>query len=163
MKIIRCAGIKKACQNYKMTLSNQNDEIIHLSLSLFTFLPMTETPRPFGKAYRKDFALEEQYTPVNHGSFGVYPNVIKPLFREYQDKAEQHPDRWNRFTMKPLIQRNLERVAELVHCDPTDLAFVLNASNGVNTVLRSYPFKQGDKIICVSLSFQVHTREKKPT
>jgi selenocysteine lyase/cysteine desulfurase len=108
------------------------------------------TQRAFGKEFRKDFALESQYVPVNHGSFGVYPNAIKPLFREYQDKAEQHPDRWNRIQVKPVIQANLERLSKFVNCDASDISFVLNASNGVNTVLRSFPFKEGDKILCVS-------------
>jgi selenocysteine lyase/cysteine desulfurase len=110
---------------------------------------MTKTD--FGKTFRKDFSLEPEYVPINHGSFGTYPNVIKPLMREFQDKSEQHPDRWNRIESRELIKFNLGRLSKFVHCDASDIAFVQNASNGVNTVLRSFPFKQGDKILHVSI------------
>ncbi|KAG2206950.1 hypothetical protein INT47_008419 [Mucor saturninus] len=101
----------------------------------------------FGKKFRKDFSFEADYVPINHGSYGTYPNVIKPVMREFQDKAEQHPDRWNRFESKEIIKSNLKRLSKLVHCDDSDLIFVPNASSGVNTVLRSFPFKKGDKIL----------------
>lgn len=105
----------------------------------------------FGKDFRKDFNFAPEYTPINHGSFGTYPAVVKPVLRDFQDQAEAHPDRWHRFEMKPILDRNLKRVADLIHCDSNDLAFVANASNGVNTVLRSFPFQAGDKVLCVSL------------
>lgn len=110
----------------------------------------------FGKNFRKQFSLESEYTPINHGSFGAYPAVIKPVLRDFQDQAEAHPDRWHRLEMKPILKSNLERVADLIHCDSNDLAFAANASNGVNTVLRSFPFQEGDKIICVSLIQHLH-------
>lgn len=107
----------------------------------------------FGKNFRKEFNFEPGYIPINHGSFGTYPQAIKPLLREFQDKAESHPDRWNRLESKPILQENLNRIGELIQCDSSDLAFAANASNGVNTVLRSFPFQEGDKIICVSRKF----------
>lgn len=109
---------------------------------------MTKTD--FGKNFRKDFSFEADYVPINHGSYGTYPNVIKPVMREFQDKSEQHPDRWNRFESKEIIKSNIKRLSKLVHCDESDLVFVPNASTGVNTVLRSFPFKKGDKILHVS-------------
>lgn len=110
----------------------------------------------FGKNFRKDFSFESEYVPINHGSYGTYPNVIKPIMREFQDKAEQHPDRWNRIDSKELIKSNLGRLSKLVQCDGSDLAFVPNASSGVNTVLRSFPFKQGDKILHVGIRQNKH-------
>lgn len=106
----------------------------------------------FGKSLRKDFFLEPQYVPVNHGSYGVYPRALRPILHELQDKSEAHPDRWNRIEKNPIIRANLDHVAKMVNCDADDLVFVSNASQGVNTVLRSFPFKAGDKIICVGSS-----------
>lgn len=107
----------------------------------------------FGKDFRKDFNFAPEYTPINHGSFGTYPAVVKPVLRDFQDQAEAHPDRWHRFEMKPILDRNLKRVADLIHCDSNDLAFVANASNGVNTVLRSFPFQAGDKVLCYQTAY----------
>lgn len=111
---------------------------------------MTDSTTNFGKSFRKDFLLEPEYLPINHGSYGTYPNCIRPLLREYQNNAEKHPDRWNRFEGQKLIKKNLERLSKNLNCDPANLAFAQNASTGINNVLRSFPFKEGDKILMVS-------------
>ncbi|KAI8636830.1 pyridoxal phosphate-dependent transferase [Parasitella parasitica] len=101
----------------------------------------------FGKSFRSEFSFQAGYTPLNHGSYGTYPNIIKPILRGYQDKAEEHPDRWNRFEQHPLLENNLKLIGQFINCDYTDLAFLPNASQGANNVLRSFPFKSGDKIL----------------
>ncbi|KAG1079428.1 hypothetical protein G6F42_023773 [Rhizopus arrhizus] len=104
----------------------------------------------FGKALRSDFSFHPDYTPLNHGSYGTYPKVIKPILRAYQDTAEEHPDRWNRFEQHPVLEKNLKLVGQMINCDHKDLSFLPNASQGANNVLRSFPFKAGDKILYVS-------------
>ena len=109
-----------------------------------------ENKATFGRHLRSDFFLEDKYIPLNHGSFGVYPRSIHKVLRGYQDKVEEHPDRWNRIEVNPLLRKNREFIAEVINCpDASDVAFVQNASTGVATVLRSFPFEKGDKIICV--------------
>jgi selenocysteine lyase/cysteine desulfurase len=119
------------------------------------------TPKQFGKEFRSEFFLEDGYIPVNHGSFGVYPKVLHSTVTEYRENAERHPDRWNRFQIKPIIEENYAKIAEFVHCDANELCFAANASNGVNTILRSFPFKAGDKIFCVSCFFLKKKKKKK--
>ncbi|KAI9255202.1 pyridoxal phosphate-dependent transferase [Phascolomyces articulosus] len=102
----------------------------------------------FGRHLRPDFLLESKYVPLNHGSFGTYPRSIHKKFREFQDKVEEHPDRFNRIEVNPLLRKNREQIAEIINCpDPSDVAFVHNASMGMATVLRSFPFEKGDKVI----------------
>lgn len=108
----------------------------------------------FGKALRKDFCFEPGYIPLGHGSFGAIPSVVRQKLREYQDKSEAHPDRWNRFEMIPVIEKNLVLLSKLINCDSQDINFVSNSSEAASTVLRSYPFKAGDKVLCVSLQSQ---------
>lgn len=108
----------------------------------------------FGKALRKDFCFEPGYIPLGHGSFGAIPNVVKQKLREYQDKSEAHPDRWNRFEMIPVIEKNLVLLSKLMNCDSRDINFVSNSSEAASVILRSYPFKAGDKVLCVSLQSQ---------
>ncbi|KAI8970339.1 pyridoxal phosphate-dependent transferase [Mycotypha africana] len=107
----------------------------------------------FGRAYRKDFSLESSYIPVNHGSFGTFPHVVKEQLRKYQDECELQPDRWYRYEKELHLKRNLDCISRLIHCDAKDLAFVQNSSQAANTVLRSYPFKKGDKIICLQTAY----------
>lgn len=110
---------------------------------------MTTGVIKFGKHLRKDFSLKADYTPINHGSYGAYPNVMKPLMKEYQERIEENPDLWHRLEMQEVLETNLKHLGKLMNCDSEDLVFVMHASEGVNNVLRSFPFQKGDKIICV--------------
>lgn len=110
---------------------------------------MTKTS--FGKSLRSELLLEQQYVPLNHGSFGVVPRPIRALQREFLDKEEQHPDRWHRFEVLDALRKNREYVAKLINCrDPADIVFQRNATTAINTILRTFPFEKGDKVLCVS-------------
>lgn len=115
------------------------------------------TPSSFGSSLRKDFFLEDGYTPLNHGSYGTYPRSVRPVLRHYQEMAEQFPDRWSRFDMYPELRKSRELLGNLFHCDADELVFSPNASAAANTILRSFPFEQGDKVLYVSDSRIDHT------
>lgn len=124
-----------------------------IKLSPLSFCVMTSKKATFGRSLKSDFLLDPKYIPLNHGSFGTYPRQLQAVFRKYQDEAEAHPDRFNRLELAPLLRQNRERIAKVIGCpDPADLAFVQNASTGVGTVLRSFPFEKGDKVLCVSFA-----------
>ncbi|PHZ11356.1 PLP-dependent transferase [Rhizopus microsporus ATCC 52813] len=109
--------------------------------------------KPFGKQFRADFPLEDKYIPISHGAHGSYPAAVQAYVDEYNRRAEKHPDRWHRFDFRPLLQENLERAAALIKCDPRDIVFVANSSTGVNNILRSFPFEEGDKILCYQTTY----------
>lgn len=48
------------------------------------------------------------------------------------------------------IQIDLLFINKVVNCDYRSLVFVDNASTAVNTILRSFPFDKGDKIVIQS-------------
>ncbi|KAI8350136.1 pyridoxal phosphate-dependent transferase [Blakeslea trispora] len=105
------------------------------------------TKASFGKGFRKEFSLEPEYVPLNHGSYGVQPHAVRKLYYQFQEEAEKHPDRWNRFEIHRLIRESRESIGKLIKCDTDDVVFVQNASQASNTILRSFPFKEGDKIL----------------
>ncbi|KAI9315193.1 pyridoxal phosphate-dependent transferase [Dichotomocladium elegans] len=108
----------------------------------------------FGKSLRSEFLLEPDYIPLNHGSYGTIPKSVTAAMREFQDKSERQPDRWHRIEVKPLLRRSRELIAELIHAeDPADIALTQNATTGICTVLRSFPFEQGDKVLCYSVAY----------
>ncbi|ORY93466.1 pyridoxal phosphate-dependent transferase [Syncephalastrum racemosum] len=103
----------------------------------------------FGRALRKDFPLEPGYVPVNQGSYGTFPRVVRQKAIEYQEQCEQHPDRFMRIEAPELLKQSRSQLAALVGCpDPADIAFIENATMAANTVLRSFPFAKGDKVLC---------------
>ncbi|KAI8071803.1 pyridoxal phosphate-dependent transferase [Gongronella butleri] len=100
-----------------------------------------------GKVLRQDFLLEPGYVAMNHGSYGTYPRSVQQEYRKYQEKNELFPDRWMRLEMYAELQKSRKLLAGLLHCDPNDLVFSHNASSAANTILRSFPFEKGDKIL----------------
>lgn len=114
----------------------------------------------FGRALRKDFYLEPNYIPLNHGSFGVYPREVRKKLVAYQELCEFQPDRFIRIEGPAAVKQNRRRLAALCGiADPRDMAFIQNATSAASTVFRSFPFAQGDKILCVGSNFKRTARK----
>ncbi|KAI8381447.1 pyridoxal phosphate-dependent transferase [Radiomyces spectabilis] len=117
-----------------------------------------DSQKTFGRAMRSEFFLEPEYTPLNHGAFGAWPRALLPVLHKYQMEAESHPDRWLRRWLYPELDSNRQRLAALIHCHPEEMSFIANASHGLCSILRSFPFNKGDKVLCFSTAFNVTER-----
>ena len=67
--------------------------------------------------------------------------------QEVRARLEQEPVRFFQEELEPLLDAARRDLARLVNADPEGLAFVPNATHGVNTVLRSLSFKEGDELL----------------
>ncbi|OWB68817.1 catalytic activity protein [[Candida] boidinii] len=106
---------------------------------------------PFGKQFREEyFPLDKKITAVNHGSFGLPSKPVLEAYDKVFKEDISYPDRFYNKYMALEIENALKDISTVVNTDHENLAFVPNASAGVNTVLRSYPFQKGDKIIITS-------------
>lgn len=109
----------------------------------------------FGHAFKKDHfpASDNAFVPVNHGSYGLPPQCVIDKYIEafYGDIAS--PDKFIRENQPKQYLEGLKLVAGVLNCSYKDLALVANATLGVNTVLRSFPFKKGDKIAYPSTTY----------
>jgi isopenicillin-N epimerase len=98
-----------------------------------------------------DFAAHWRLDPnvvfLNHGSFGAVPRVVCQRQRELQDLLQAEPIRFFVELLEPLLDQARKDVAPFLGCPPDDLAFVHNATTGVNAVIRSLRFEPGDEII----------------
>lgn len=53
----------------------------------------------FGKAMREaHFSFATSYVPLNHGSFGTFPDTVREYQRSLQSETEARPDTFIRFT-----------------------------------------------------------------
>jgi isopenicillin-N epimerase len=102
---------------------------------------------PVPSAFARHWDLDPSIVFLNHGSFGACPRAVLAVQQEMRARLEAEPVRF-------LHRENEERfdvartaLAELVGCDMDDLAFVGNATTGVNTVLRSLAFAPGDELL----------------
>ncbi|KAF5390565.1 hypothetical protein D9757_002601 [Collybiopsis confluens] len=105
-------------------------------------------PPPFGHQMRKFFAFDPDYVNINHGSYGSVPIAVEEASKQYYALVEGNPDLFHRFTAIDLVRDARERMAKFIGvADKDELVFVPNASHGLNNVLRSFIWEEGD-IIC---------------
>jgi isopenicillin-N epimerase len=91
--------------------------------------------------------LDPEVTYLNHGSFGACPRAVLRVQDEWRTRMESHPVQFHDVELEGHLARARERLGEFLHAQASDLAFVPNATNGVNTVLASLGFEPGDEIL----------------
>ena len=101
----------------------------------------------FGKPMRDHFLLAKDYLPLNHGSFGTYPKSIRDNLHKWQDLSEARPDTFIRYDYPKLLESARDAMASFLDVPARDVVFLQNATTGINTVLRSLVFQQGDIIL----------------
>ncbi len=93
--------------------------------------------------------LDPTVSHLNHGSFGAAPVPALEAQQRWRDLLESNSTRFMLEHYQPALDRARERLAEFVGADPAGLAFVNNATEGVNAVLRSLEaiLRPGDEIV----------------
>ena len=100
-----------------------------------------------GASLRGLWTLDPALTFLNHGSFGACPIEVLQAQSEVRARLEREPVRFFVREYEPLLDEARAAVAALVGADEGDLAFVTNATAGVNTVLRSLDLAPGDELL----------------
>ena len=95
------------------------------------------------------FPIDRSYTFLNHGSFGSAPLEVLATQQAIRMEIEARPIEMLDRRMKSLLPAARERVARFVGTAPHRMGFVANATEGVNAVLRSFDWRQGDEIVVV--------------
>lgn len=93
------------------------------------------------------WALDPNVTFLNHGSFGACPRVVIAAQDAFRTRMEREPIAFLVRALECEYDRVRARLGALLACDADDLAFVTNATSGVNTVLRSLTFRADDEIL----------------
>jgi isopenicillin-N epimerase len=98
---------------------------------------------------RARFFLAPGVTFLNHGSFGAAPSEVLACQQEIQRELEREPVRFLARELPGRLDAVRAAVAPFLGADPDGLAFVPNATTGVNTVLRSLELElePGDELL----------------
>lgn len=97
--------------------------------------------------YAHLWGLEPGTIFLNHGSFGACPTSVLEAQQALRMRMESQPVRFLHRECEGLLDGARAALAEVLHCDSQDLAFVPNATTGVNTVLNSLRLKKGDELL----------------
>ena len=103
--------------------------------------------KPSPSPFARHWDLDPDVVFLNHGSFGACPRVVMERQLELRREMEAEPLQFLYHTLEGRIDEAKPRLAQLIGCDAEDLAFVANATAGVNTVLRSLKFGADDELL----------------
>jgi len=99
---------------------------------------------------KDDFLLSEEYTHLNHGSFGACPKELFEDYQKWQVKLERDPVHF--FTKEGIDKLNDSKVAlgNYINCDPDDLVFTTNPTYAINIIAKSFKLSPGDEILATN-------------
>ena len=106
-------------------------------------------PRDFSSLWSLDSAV----TYLNHGSFGACPSAVLAAQCALRLEMEREPVDFLAVNLKGRLNTAREALAAFLHADAADLAFVANATSGVNAVLRSLTFEPGDELLTTTHTY----------
>jgi isopenicillin-N epimerase len=93
------------------------------------------------------FLLDPDVTFLNHGSFGATPRPVFEAHQQWQHRLERQPVQFLGTDIYSLLATARTRLGAFLNVAADDLAFVTNATTGVNIVARSLALQAGDEIL----------------
>ena len=100
-----------------------------------------------GPDLRRHWNLDPAVLFLNHGSFGACPEPVLAKQVEWMRRLEREPVLFLHRQIESHLDAARAALAMFVGAQSDDLAFVPNATAGVNTVLRSLKFAPGDELV----------------
>lgn len=97
--------------------------------------------------FTRYWSIDPDVVFLNHGSFGACPLRILERQQELRAEMEREPVEFLYRRFEPRIDEARDALGRFVGADSHDIAFVPNATTGVNTVLRSLSFGPGDELL----------------
>lgn len=102
---------------------------------------------------RDRFQLDPDLIFLNHGSFGARPHEVMQAQRRWQAEMEANPAAFMSRRSGALLGQARERLGAYLGADPHELAFVSNATTGVNIVAQSLDLRPGDEVLGTDLEY----------
>ncbi len=110
-------------------------------------------PAPAPAELRRDFLLDPQVAFLNHGSFGACPRPVFERYQHWQRELEREPVDFISRRLPGLLAEARAGLADYVGASPADLAFVANATTGVNLAARALELQPGDEVLSTDLEY----------
>ena len=93
------------------------------------------------------WVLDPDIRFLNHGSFGACPIEVLDYQTELRDRMERQPVQFFVRDLEPMLDTAREELGAFIGAPAATLAWVPNATAGVNAVLRSMRLEPGDELL----------------
>jgi isopenicillin-N epimerase len=90
---------------------------------------------------------------LNHGSYGAAPHRVLQAQQRWREAMEREPQRFMRDELPQARTAARLALCEYVGADPSNLAFVDNATTGINAVVASLDLAPGDQVLTTSHAY----------
>ena len=112
-------------------------------------------PPGFGAPMRAEFAIDPEWTFLNHGAFGAACRVAREAARAWGEHAERQPLRFIDRELLPLQVAAIRAAARLVNCAPANLVIVPNATYGLNVAIAAAAagLRRGDTVYTLDVCY----------
>jgi isopenicillin-N epimerase len=97
--------------------------------------------------FSQHFSLDPNVIYLNHGAFGACPRVVQEAQLEIRARLERNPVHFFLRELERLLDDTRAVLGPFLGARPEDLAFVPNATAGVNSVLAALELGPGAEII----------------
>jgi len=108
---------------------------------------------PSAAELRREFLLDPEIAFLNHGSFGACPRPVFERYQAWQRELEREPVDFLARRLSSLLDGARETLADYLGCAAQDLAFVQNATTGVNLAARALDLQAGDEVLATDLEY----------
>ena len=93
------------------------------------------------------FLLDPDIVFLNHGSFGATPKPVFEAYQQWQMRLERQPVLFLGREFYDLMHESREILGQYLNADADDLAYIPNATHGVNIIAHSLQLQPGDEIL----------------
>jgi len=99
------------------------------------------------------WCLDPSVTYLNHGSFGACPAAVLAVQAALRLEMEREPVDFLVAALPARLNAAREALSSFLGASPADLAFVPNATAGVNAVLRSLSLEPEDELLLTTHTY----------
>ncbi len=99
------------------------------------------------------WCLDPAVRHLNHGSFGACPSAVLVAQSALRLEMEREPVDFLAVSLNERLNVARDALSAFLGADAADLAFVGNATTGVNAVLRSLAFGPGDELLTTTHTY----------
>jgi len=99
------------------------------------------------QSLHEDFLLDTHVIYLNHGSFVATPRPVFDRYQRWQRELERQPTEFLGRRAGALLEQSRQVLAEYLGTHSSNLAYVTNATTGLNAIARGLSLGEGDEVL----------------